>query len=200
MSENNTTTEWTVLTQAHAALRGAVEGLGPGDLTRPTPCSEWNVAQVIQHAVGDQIAYAAFITGSPGPEDDPFSPSGTLTETPDRLVDRAVTASAAAWATVPAGAQEVAVPMPPNKMTAEIGVGACAIDALVHAWDIAVATGRPSPITPELARRLLPAAHATVIEPLRQYGAFAQPIADQAGDDDVAVLLHFLGRDPAWKP
>jgi uncharacterized protein (TIGR03086 family) len=154
---------------------------------------------VIQHAVGDQIAYAAFITGGPGPEEDPFAPSGTLTESPEAAVERAVTASANAWATVAPDAREVAVPMPPNKMTAEIGAGACAIDALVHAWDIAVATGRPSPITPDLARRLLPVAHATVIEPLRQYGAFAQPVTDQAGDDDVAVLLHYLGRDPAWR-
>lgn len=195
----NTSTEWTVLTQAHEALRRAVRGLGADELTRPTPCSEWNVTQVIQHAVGDQQAYAAFITGGPGPEDDPFSPSGTLTESAEAMVERATAASAAAWATVSPDAQEVAVPMPPNKMTAEIGAGACAIDALVHAWDIALATGRPSPITPELARELLPVAHATVIEPLRQYGAFAQPINDQAGDDDVAVLLHFLGRDPAWK-
>ncbi|MBO2449009.1 TIGR03086 family protein [Actinomadura barringtoniae] len=194
----NTTTDWTVLAEAHEALRTAVRGLGAEDLTKPTPCSEWNVAQVIQHAVGDQIAYAAFITGGPGPEDDPFSPSGSLAESPEAMVERATAASAAAWATVAPDAQEVAVPMPPNKMTAEIGAGACAVDALVHAWDIALATGRPSPITPELARTLLPVAHAIVIEPLRQYGAFAQPIEDAPGDTDVAALLHFLGRNPSW--
>jgi hypothetical protein len=33
--------------------------------------------------------------------------------------------------------------------------GACTLDAAVHAWDIAVATGQPSPLPDELAEALL---------------------------------------------
>ncbi len=86
--------------------------------------------------------------------------------------------------------------MPPNTMTAETGAGACALDAAVHAWDIAVATGQGSPLGTDLARALLPVARTVVIQPLRDYGAFGPVLADRPGDDDVATLLRFLGRDP----
>ncbi|MBF6175052.1 TIGR03086 family metal-binding protein [Nocardia blacklockiae] len=192
----NTVTEWTVLDEAHTALRTVVRGLTEADLLRPTPCAEWTVAQVIQHAAGDQVAYAAFLTGGPGPEENPFAPSGTLAEPAEAVIERATTAAAAAWATVPADTAEVSVPIPPNKLTAEMGVGACALDAAVHAWDLAVASGQPSPLTPELARRLLPVAH-TLADPLRGF-AFAEALS---GNDsgDVDALLRYLGRDPEWQ-
>ncbi|WP_280274473.1 TIGR03086 family metal-binding protein [Nocardia wallacei] len=192
----NAVTEWAVLNEAHAALRHAVRGLAEADLRRPTPCAEWTVAQVIQHAAGDQIAYAAFITGGPGPEENPFAPSGTLAEPAEVVVERAMTAAAAAWATVPVAAEEVSVPIPPNKLTAELGVGACALDAAVHAWDLAVASGQPSPLTPELARQLLPVAQV-LADPLRGF-AFAEALSgNESGDVD--ALLRYLGRDPQWR-
>lgn len=198
MSEN-VKTEWPLLDEAHEALRTVVRGVADGDWNLPTPCTEWNVTQVLQHAAGDQLAYAAFLQGGPGPEENPFAPSGKLADSPEGVVEQATRTAAEAWAAVPRDAQEVPVPMPPNTMTAEIGVGACALDAAVHAWDIAVATGQPAPLTPELARALLPVARAIVTEPIRQYGMYA-PEVDGQGGDDVAALLRFLGRRPDWKP
>jgi hypothetical protein len=71
------------------------------------------------------------------------------------------------------------------------------LDAAVHAWDITVALGQPGPLSDALAAQLLPAAHA-VVEPLRQFGAYAPALPPQAGDDDAAELLRYLGRDPEW--
>jgi len=82
---------------------------------------------------------------------------------------------------------------------AALGVAACALDAAVHAWDIAVATGRPSPLTQGLARELLAAAKQFV-EPIRAYGMFAPAPPQEDGDDHVAVLLRYLGRRPDWTP
>ncbi|MEU7989558.1 TIGR03086 family metal-binding protein [Streptosporangium canum] len=190
-------TGWTVLNDAHEALRTAVHGVPAGDWDRPTPCAAWTVTQVLQHAAGDQLGFAAFITGGPGPSEDPFAPSGTLIASPSAVAEEAMKASADAWATVGKDVQEVAVPVPPGKLTASVGVGACALDAAVHAWDIAVATGRPSPLTPELARRLMPVA-AAIVEPLRAYGAYAPALGAEDGDGDVAALLRYLGRRPDW--
>ncbi len=72
-----------------------------------------------------------------------------------------------------------------------------ALDAAIHAWDIAMATGQSSPLTPELARALTPVARS-IIEPLRQYGAYAEALAPAAAADDAAVLLSYLGRRPDW--
>ncbi|GAB2677179.1 TIGR03086 family metal-binding protein [Nocardia goodfellowii] len=191
----NTATEWAILDSAHEALRTVVRGLTAADLGKPTPCAEWTVAQVIQHAAGDQVGYAACLTGGPGPAENPFAPSGTLDAPAVVIIDQAVAAAAAAWATVPVDAEEVSVPIPPNTLSAELGAGACALDAAVHAWDLAVASGQPSPLTAASARRLLPVARA-LVEPLRGF-AFADALRDN-GSDDVAALLRYLGRDPEW--
>jgi uncharacterized protein (TIGR03086 family) len=192
-----TTTTWTVLDHAHTALRTAVAGVRPQDWTLPTPCSEWTVTQVLQHAAGDQLGFAAAITGGPGPSWDPFAPSGHIAGSPVALAEDAMRAAAGAWATIAAGTEAVAVPVPPGSLPAEVGAGACALDAAVHAWDIAVATGQGSPLTAELAVVLVDVARQ-IVEPLRAYGAYAAALPAQDGDDEVATLLRYLGRNPAW--
>src|SRR5258705_5330496 len=199
MDEN---TDWReLLAEAQSALRRAVAGLGPQDADRPTPCEKWSVTQVLQHAAGDQVAYAAAITGGPWPSDDPFAPSGLLDGQPAAFLEPALAASSAAFATVADNATEVPNPLPHGPLPAWLAAGACALDAAVHAWDIAVATGQPSPLTAELAGPLMAVA-TSIVEPLRAYGAFAPAIdADSAENstvDSVAVLLRYLGRQPTW--
>ena len=75
--------------------------------------------------------------------------------------------------------------------------GAAALDAAIHAWDIAVATGQGSPLTPDLARALTPVAKS-IVEPLRQYGVYAAEVEPGPDADDAAALLGYLGRSPAW--
>ncbi|GAA3343285.1 hypothetical protein GCM10020358_41610 [Amorphoplanes nipponensis] len=190
------TTTWTILDGAHAALRATAAGLTTADLDRPTPCTRWTVAQVLQHAAGDQLAYAAAITGRGGPAEDPFAPSGVLAGRPAELVEPALAASAAAFATV--GASGTApTPLPQGTLPAATAAGAAALDAAVHAWDIAVATGRPAPLDDDLAAHLLPSARA-IVEPLRQYGAYAPALEPDGHDGAAAELLRYLGRDPHW--
>ncbi|MFG3439419.1 TIGR03086 family metal-binding protein [Nonomuraea sp. NPDC047897] len=190
-------TGWTVLDYSHQALRAAVRGVPEAGWGLPTPCAQWNVTQVLQHAAGDQIGFASFLTGEPGPADNPFAPSGTLAEEPAAYLEAALERSARAWAGVDRTAAEVPVPVPPNKLTPEAGAGACALDAAVHAWDIAVATGQPTTLTPEYAAELLAVARQ-IVEPLRAYGAYAAALEPRDGDDTVAELLRYLGRDPEW--
>ncbi|MBO0514028.1 TIGR03086 family metal-binding protein [Streptomyces beijiangensis] len=189
-------TEWAVLAEAHEALRTAVRGVPANGWSGPTPCAEWNVTQVLQHAAGDQIAYAAALTGGPGPSENPFEPSGKLSEDPVEFAEAALKTTADAWAAVAPDTGEVAVPIPPGRLTAALGVRACALDAAVHAWDIARATGGPSPLTPALAAELLGAARQ-LVEPLRAF-AFAPAIGPQEGDDAAAELLRYVGRRPDW--
>ncbi|WP_433353601.1 TIGR03086 family metal-binding protein [Micromonospora saelicesensis] len=184
-----------VLEQAHEALRTTVEGVPADAWERPTPCERWNVTQALQHATGDQLAFASAINGGPGPTEDPFAPSGRIDG--DKLADlrAALDASARAWKSVADDAPEVPTPLPQGKLPAEVGAVACALDAAVHAWDIAVATGQPSPLGAELARPLLVVAQQ-IVEPLRAYGAYAPAIDPAPEADEVAALLSYLGRDP----
>ena len=192
-----TTTGYSALDASHHALRAAISELDVSHLNRATPCSEWTVTQVLRHAAGDQLGFASFLDGGPGPEDNPFAPSATPPQDPKAYLEHALNRSATAWAAVDPETEEVAVPVPPNKLSARVGAGACALDAAVHAWDIAMAVGRPSPLTPELSAELLEVARQ-LVEPLRQWGAFAAELPGQEGDDAEAELLRYLGRDPKW--
>ncbi|MFE2147702.1 TIGR03086 family metal-binding protein [Streptomyces sp. NPDC059456] len=195
-----TASTWDLLDHAHDALRTAVDGVPAGAWGRPTPCHQWNVGQVLRHAAGDQLAYAARLTGGPGPAEDPFAPSAAPVGAPAQLLAPALAAAAEAFAAVAPGTAEVPVPLPPFTVTAESAVGAAALDAAVHAWDVAVATGRPSPLTPALAAALRPAAEVFA-EPLRGF-AYAPALVPgpDAADDPAGSLLAFLGRRPDWTP
>ena len=186
-----------VLDRAHAALRTTAASLTSADLTRPTPCTQWDVAQVLQHAAGDQRAYAFFLTGADGPTGDPFAPDGALDGTPLELVEPALEATARAYADLdPDGT--AATPLPQGVLPAPTAAGAAALDAAVHAWDIAVAVGLESPLDDDLAAMILPTARA-LVEPLRQWGAYAAELPP-VDDGPAGELLRYLGRDPHWTP
>jgi uncharacterized protein (TIGR03086 family) len=193
MTENT----WTVITDSLALLRAAAALVGDANRDAPTPCSAWTATQVLQHAAGDQLAWAAAIGVGTGPTENPFAPSGHLTGSTGDLVEPALAAARTAWAGVRPDDDAVPTPLPQGAFPAPVAAGACALDAAVHAWDITVAVGQPSPLTDALAAQLLPAAHA-VVEPLRQFGAYAAALAPQPGDGPAAELLRYLGRDPQW--
>ena len=189
-------TGWAVLDEARALLLATAGGVPADGWQRPTPCTEWNVSQVLQHAALDQRVWAAGLAGTEMPGDNPFAPSGQLGTEPLAYAYAALDASAPAWTAIGEDAGPVPTPLPQGPMAPAVAAGAAALDAAIHAWDIAMATGQGSPLTPELARALAPVAHS-IVEPLRQYGAYGQALEPSAGADDEA-LLRYLGRRPAW--
>lgn len=190
---------FSVLTTSLGLLRQAADHVPADQLDNPTPCSEWTVAQVLLHAAGDQHAWASSVSSSPPPGYNPFAPAAHLDGSLDDLIEPAIQAAAAAWASVDPGAESVPTPLPPvPAMAPDLAAAACALDAAVHAWDLAKATGQPSPLTAELAEQLQPAADATA-EPLRGF-AYAPALPAQTDDDAAATLLRYLGRNPDWQP
>ncbi|MGS2645687.1 TIGR03086 family metal-binding protein [Streptosporangium sp. LJ11] len=187
-----------VLAVSYLALENSVAGVRDDQWDNATPCSEWTVTQVIQHAAGDQLAYAKMLGIGNGPAYDPFSPSGAVDGTAAELVKDAVEQTAAAWATVADDTETVPTPLPHGDLPTPVAAVMCALDAAVHAWDVAIATGRPSPLDDELAGHLLSAARG-IVEPLRQWGAYA-PVVEAAGGPSstpvVDDLLRYLGRTP----
>ncbi|MFC7532987.1 TIGR03086 family metal-binding protein [Actinoplanes sp. GCM10030250] len=189
-----------VLDTALDALRHVTTAAVATDrLDDPTPCSPWTVAQVLFHAAGDQHAWASTAGAGSPPSYNPFDPPHRLDVGVQETIAKAIEAAVGAWSAVDPAASTVRTPLPPvPEMAPALAAAACALDAAVHAWDVAVATGQPSPLTAALAEQLLPAAHATA-EPLRGF-AYAPALPAQPGDDPAATLLRHLGRDPLWTP
>jgi uncharacterized protein (TIGR03086 family) len=188
--------QWTILEDAHDVLRKAVAGLQESDMNLPTPCSDWSIAKVLHHAALDQRAFAGTITGLAMPDEDPFQPSGELGVSASDYLQPALAASSDAFSTVAPGAKSVPVPLPPFALPPSVAVGAAALDAAVHGWDVAIASGQTSTLSDELASSLLEIARQ-IVEPLRGF-AYAPAIECVAGSDAVTELLCFLGRDSRW--
>jgi uncharacterized protein (TIGR03086 family) len=193
VSENT----WNVITDSLDLLHSAAMLVSAGNADAPTPCSAWTVTQVLQHAVGDQLAWAAAIGVGTGPAENPFAPSGLLKESVAEFAEPALATARIAWAGINAKDDAVPTPLPQGALPAPTAAAACALDAAVHAWDIAVALGQPGGLSDELAQALLPAARS-IVEPLRQYGAYAAALHAGAAGGHVAELLRYLGRDPQW--
>jgi uncharacterized protein (TIGR03086 family) len=188
-----------VLTTSLGLLRHVARQVPASQLGNPTPCSDWTVAQVLFHAAGDQHAWASSIGSSPRPAYNPFAPATQLDGTIEELIEPAIRAATVTWAGIGPDAGQVPTPLPPfPAMAPELAAATCALDAAIHAWDIAVATGQPAPLTAELAGQLQPAAEATA-EPLRGF-AYAPALPGQATDGPAETLLRYLGRNPAWTP
>jgi uncharacterized protein (TIGR03086 family) len=186
-----------VLTGSLDLLHRVAASVPADQLGAPTPCSQWTVAQVLLHAAGDQHVWASIVGSGSLPSYDPFAPPRQPNGTIGQLIADAIDAATTAWADVDAAAPSVPTPLPPAPtMAPELAAAACALDSAIHAWDVALATGQPSPLTGGLASQLESAARATA-EPLRGF-AYAAELPAQPGDDPAAALLRYLGRDPHW--
>ena len=186
-----------VVTEALDLLRAAAAMINGTNGKAPTPCAEWTVTQVLQHAAGDQLAWAAALGTGSGPADNPFAPSGQLEGSVSDLLEPSLATARTAWAGIDRDQQALPTPLPQGELPAPVAAAACALDAAIHAWDIAAALGQPEFLTDALAAQLRPA--RIVIEPLRPFGAYATARSPQPGDGPAAELLRYLGRDPEWR-
>ena len=172
-----------------AAIVAAV----PDDaLDRPTPCSAYSVADLLDHISGFLVAFTAAARKAPL-DGAPAADGASLAPDWRTRIPRDVDALVEAWRDPEAW----------TGMTAAGGVdlpgevaGAVALDELVlHGWDLATATGqRPGFDGPELEH-----VHQMVLQ-FKDAGIFGPevPVADDAPLFD--RILGLAGRDPGWQP
>ncbi|MBK3628594.1 TIGR03086 family protein [Streptomyces sp. MBT49] len=186
-----------VLLRAHAYLREVVAAVDESQWGVATPCEGWTARQVLNHARIDQQAYGLALTGG-RPGSDPFHPADAFDGDPAAELSKVLDAVAGAYAGLPADADRVPTPLGPLPL--DIAAGAAAMDAAVHAWDIAVATGQDRPLPAAAAEGIRPAADRLVDHLRDAFKVFAPARETPDAHDAAASLLAFLGRDPRWTP
>ncbi|GCD90316.1 TIGR03086 family metal-binding protein [Nocardioides sp. LS1] len=166
--------------------RGALEGVGPDLLDRPTPCSAWTLDQLLRHMEDALDAFTEAAGGAVSVRR-PASPVPRVSTLQDKACALLGAWSHAARAT---GSDVVVGDV---GVASEVLVSTAALEITVHGWDVAQATGRRTPIPADLAADLLPVAHR-VVDPTDRGLRFdrARAAADDAGAD--VHLLEFLGR------
>ncbi|WP_405550544.1 TIGR03086 family metal-binding protein [Streptomyces sp. NBC_01171] len=183
-----------LLAEAHDYLLAAARGVPAGAWGDSTPCSEWTVRQVLNHARLDQQALVMQITGV-APAGDPFEPADATADNSVAELTAVLEAAVAAWES---GRDAESVPTPMGSMPANMGTAAAALDAGIHAWDIARATGQDLPLSEEMAEALEDIASRIVDFVRDSFGKYAPPLAVPEGASRAERLLAFTGRDPHW--
>lgn len=183
-----------LLAQALDQAGRLVRETDPALATRPTPCTDYDVATLIAHLQAVVRRIGAVVRGEPF-----FSvPREWVSE--DWVADwdagRAQTDAALASADL---ARVVALPWGDAPVGAALGmyVGEIA----THAWDLAAATGRTDELDRSLATAALPGAMAKIPADARGADIPFGPVVPVPEDaDPYDRLVGWNGRDPAWTP
>ena len=161
-----------------------VEGIGPDQWDRPTPCAEWSVGDLTGHLVAGNRLFARALREDLLPaapvERDRYAVA--LRESADELV---------AAFTAP-GALERVVVVPFGRVPAVVALHLRLVEALVHGWDLASATGQVTRFDDESVERGLEFSRAKLSEVPADRSPFGppQPVDPQAPVlDRLAALL-----------
>jgi uncharacterized protein (TIGR03086 family) len=153
-------------------------------LSLPTPCPVWDVSALIDHVIAGNQRVVERAGGQVAP-----LPA-------DRGVAHRVSAQAAQETFAQPGALTRAYELPIGELPGTVFIELRTSDLLVHAWDLARATGQATDLDPELADYVLAFSKQMMSHPgLRGDGrpyAEAQPCDDKRPAADRVAA--FLGR------
>ena len=187
----------TLIVRAVDASLEVVMGIGPAELDRPTPCPEYDVRALLGHLsrwTTDRSRAAALKSPiAEAPDENVVIEPGWA----DRYAEGA-RAAAAAWAG-PAAWEGTTSLSGAMEMPAEMVGGILYAEHLLHAWDLAVATGRKLALDDDLAQALFGQV-SSMAGMARQHQAFGPEVPVAASASPVERALGLAGRDPAWTP
>lgn len=184
------------LVRSYRQAATVVAGIRPDQLAAPTPCSEYDVATLVDHTVGAGWRAAALGRGEP-PASEGF-PHVELSDAPDQL-RRAGDDAEASWSDDARLESTVTMPW------GEVYSGASVVDMYLaelaaHSWDLAAATGQLDHLDQELATQALDGARAMLKPEYRDlmgkgnpFGAEVPPPPDASEWERFAA---FMGRSP----
>lgn len=173
-----------VLERAIAYTLGSLALVEPAMLGRPTPCSCWDLRDLLTH-LSDSMAALQEAAETGRVDLDPPPGADVIPLVRERAVGLL-----GAWANArDSGGVRIAE----AALSAPLVAGAGAIEVTVHGWDVAQACGRPRPIPADLADELLDLALLMVL-PGDRPGRFARPVHLPGDAPPADRLLSFLGR------
>jgi uncharacterized protein (TIGR03086 family) len=169
------------------------------DLERATPCSEWNLGDLLAHMTVQHRGFAAAAGEGADLAVWQVRPLG------DQAVAAYVAAAEGVIAAFGADGvleREFALPEITTRMTfpAARAIGFHFIDYVVHGWDVARSIDVPYTLHPDVTETALRIAQEVPDGPerLRPGAAFRPGLVAPAGAGPLEVILAALGRSPAW--
>jgi uncharacterized protein (TIGR03086 family) len=171
-----------------------IHGTDPVDVSRPTPCDDWDVAALNSHLLAVVRRIGAILDGA-DPADLPRTlVSNDIAADWDR--ERAVTDTVLAADDV----LDRVVTVPWGTVTGWQAIGSWAGELVTHAWDLAVSTGRVDELDDALAVAVLPGVRQFIPTERGAHIPFAPVVEVGADATAYEQLVAWEGRDPTWQP
>ncbi|MDE0778603.1 MAG: TIGR03086 family metal-binding protein [Nocardioides sp.] len=184
-----------LLERSLSYTRVALSGISDDELGRPTPCTRWDLRDLLAHMDDALDAFTEGATGAVIGPVDAGAPAAVRTAT----LQRKACALVGVWSTALLGDLRETTSVGDATLDRSVLALAAAVEITVHGWDVGIATGRGRPIPEALAAELLPMAVGLVDEADRcgpgphRFGAPLVPAVDASYGER---LLAFLGRRP----
>ena len=169
-----------------AAMEDRIAAVPDDRWGSPAPCEGWSARDVVQHLVDTPAMFFGLVnqpapTGGPSVDDDPVGAFRHVRDAVQRALDDPAVADLPYEGFMGA-----------STFAKGVDQFLCA-DLVIHAWDLARATGQDERLDPDEVHRLSEAL-LPMDDMLRAPGAFGPKVEPPPGADEQTRLLCFLGR------
>ena len=170
-----------------------VTGVGAEQWEDPTPCTEWNVRELVNHVTGEELWTAPLLEGATIEDVGDKFDGDVLGDDPQARCAQAAAEAITAADAHAAGGGMVNVSW--GQIPAEEYVLQLSADHLIHAWDLAAATGQSRDLDPELVEEV-----ATWFAPMEEMYRSAGAVGERPdlSGDPQTDLLAAGGRRADW--
>jgi uncharacterized protein (TIGR03086 family) len=178
-----------LLRRATAQTETVIAAVRPEQAGLPTPCTDWDVQTLVSHMAGAVTRVALVGEGADALSLPPFTDLGD--DWPAAF--RAAAARAqAAWADDAKLDDFFMVPW--GKVPGRVAVAGYVREVIAHGWDLAVATGQPTELDPELGAFALEISRRSLPADAREGIPFGEVVPAPAGAGVYAQLAAWFGR------
>jgi uncharacterized protein (TIGR03086 family) len=177
------------LREAHVVFLEVLSNVRPEQMSLSTPDDEWDVRALINHVVLGNLWAAENVKTGSAPR-----PSGDIIGEREPLQAYTASTDAMMASFEELGALSRMVTMPFGEMPAAGLAGFRFVDLVVHAWDLAKATGQDTDFAPELCEAALAMSRQRMANVDRTNMPFKDEVAVPADAPAADRLAGFLGR------
>jgi uncharacterized protein (TIGR03086 family) len=177
------------LREAHEVFLEVLANVRPEQMSLPTPDDEWDVRALINHIVLGNIWATEHVKTGGAPR-----PSGDVIGDRDPVEVSTSSADAMMASFEEPGAMSRMVTMPFGEMPTAGLAGFRFVDLMVHAWDLAKATGQDTNLAPDLFEAALAMSRQRMIGMDRANMPFKDEVPVPADAPAADRLAGFLGR------
>ena len=179
------------------STQGIVEAVTAGEWSRATPCDEWDVRDVVNHLVYENLWAVELFNGKTIAEVGDALEGDLVGDAPrEKYVE-----SAAAVRKIIEQPDSMSVtchissgPVPGSEYASQLF-----LDTLIHGWDIAVGAGQSGVLPADLVEACMPLA-LMVRDAVPDSGPFSSEVQTADSVDPQTKLLAILGRNAdEWK-